>query len=221
MLIYTDKFNEIYKQPEYSKPTEELIDFPLVLDLELKHDRGEFMRPQIFYEVLNQAREFGTKGLNLGGMGDPMAHRNVINFIRNIRREKLYVSLTTPGHLLYLAVDSICNSGLNTLNVVVNPQRYRAVKSPLEVIYKKRKFGPFIRILQREGESVSGEFDEISDEFEMPKPDPMASWRKMMIAWDGKVFIEHFVNQNFIGNVEENLYELWHLEKAQLVRNKE
>jgi len=215
MLIYTDKFNEIYKQTEYAKPTEELIDFPLVLDLELKHDRGEFMRPQIFYEVLNQAREFGTKGLNLGGMGDPMAHRNVINFIRNIRREKLYVSLTTPGHLLYLAVDSICNSGLNTLNVVVNPQRYRAVKSPLEVIYKKRKFGPFIRILQREDESVEEEFNEMSDEFNIMKPDPLSPWRKMTVAWDGNVY----VNGMIVSNMQDgNLQEMWKSEKAQIAR---
>jgi len=215
MLIYTDKFQEIYKQPEYAKPTEELIDFPLVLDLELKHDRGEFMRPQIFYEVLNQAREFGAKGLNLGGLGDPMAHRSVINFIRNIRREKLYVSLTTPGHLLYLAIDSICNSGLNTLNVVINPQRYRAVKSPLDVIYKKRKFGPFIRILQRDGESVEEEFNEMSDEFNIMKPDLMSLWRKMTIAWDGNVFLE----REPIENIKDmNLNEIWHSDIAKLVR---
>jgi len=216
MTIYTDKFHEIYRKPEYNEPAE--TDFPLILNVELKGaSRGEFMNPAIFYKVIDEARDRGAKGIRFQGHGDPLAHRNVISFIHVARREMLLTALTTPGYLLYLAVDSLCNSGLNTFNLTVKADRYNSAKRSLEVLHNRRKDNPFIRVSAlypergiEEG-TVKRDFSGHCDEFNWQNP---AEWPKyipnlyaeLRICWDGIVIY----GIESIGNLQDStLYDLW------------
>ena len=215
MTIYTDKFEEIYRKSEYTNPSE--TDFPLVLNLELKAGRGEFMNPAIFYKAIDEARDRGAEGIRFQGNGDPLAHRNIISFIHVAKREMLLSALTTPGYLLYLAVDSLCNSGLHTFNLTILPDKYNSAKRSLEVLFTRRKENPFIRVSALYPDrgidkgSVERDFSQYCDEFnwqpqnEWPKYMPKV-YSELRICWDGVVL--HGLES--IGSMENSsLYDLW------------
>jgi len=227
MIIHTDKFHEIYKQPEYANPCDELVDFPLIINVELKRGKGEFMKPSTFYEILNQSREYGAKGIRFQ-RGEPLAHRNIMSFIRAVRKERLLASLTTSGYLLYLAIDSICNSGLNTFILKIHPDRYISVKKSLSILHKRRKMEPFICVqcVGNQSKEIETDFQECCDDFDW-RDDIIdtvdartkAQWQGLNINWDGSVWLGHGVGAK-IGNITEtDLYKLWHSDKAKELRD--
>jgi len=221
MIIHADKFQEIYKQPEYANPFQELVDFPLILDLELKRSRGEYMRSSLFYEILKQAREFGTKGIRFGRGGDPLVHRDILRFVRTVRKEEMLVSLETRGKFLYLAMDSLCNSGLTTF--VFNAGKYDIGTSKmrnLAIMKRMRKFGPYIKVISTVQIPLDDRLKDACDDYEWFRPPETTRcpepWRCLQISWSGDALFcpMDYIGISKIGNIQEmNLHDLWHLAK--------
>jgi len=232
MNIYTDKFAEIRKQPEYADPFDELVDFPLMVDIELKRGKGEYMRPPVFFKALNQIKELGAKGIRFERGGDPLGHRNVMWFIRAARRENLLVSLQTRGRLLYLGIDSLCNSGLNTFILHlgnISEDNYRGKLRDLTIMKRRRKFGPFIKVIANphtiSSAQMQDEFKEGCDVFDYIQggttdrcPEP---WRHLAICWNGDAILcpSDYVGISKVDNIDNaDLHALWHSDKAKKMR---
>lgn len=169
-----NRFNEIYHAKQYMKPFDDLIDFPLLVDIEVTNAcnmsckmcaarqqmtrQVGYMRPTIFHEIVEQVMDYGAMGIRFIRQGEPLLHRNIMGFVAKTHKARLKTHLTTNGKLLYLGIDSILNSKLDTLVVSLQGydeesyRKYRVggsleqIRRTLSVMMHRRRMGPYIQV---------------------------------------------------------------------------